>query len=138
MNTNATLLIISSLLMFTASSLANQGNANIKVDATVCEALDFEAIKLAHENRLREAGDVLDKAIAACAPDASRLTSRGVLFAAQGNNKRAEDIINSEIQLAETNGDQCRADLSRAELAVIKGGEKFANAPESCKPRAHK
>lgn len=130
------LLITGSLVMLVSSSLANAGNAKIQADPTVCEALDFEAIKLAHEKRLREAGDVLDKAIAACAPDASRLTSRGVLFAAQGNKKKAEDVINSAIRLAESNGDRCRADLSRAELAVIKGGEKLATPPESCRPHA--
>ena len=93
MNINAMLLITGSLAMFLSSSVASAGNPGIPADPTVCEALDFEAIKLAHEKRLHEAGDVLDKAIAACSPDASRLTSRGVLFAAQGNKKRAEDTI---------------------------------------------
>ena len=104
-----------------------------RADQSNCESLDTQAIKLARQNRLSEAAETLDTAIAQCSPDASRLTSRGVVAAALGDKPKAELFINRAIELAEKQGNTCRADMSRAELIVIRGGPQAKAVPESCK-----
>src|SRR5258708_27429740 len=106
-----------------------------RADQSSCESLDMQAIKLAGKNRLEEAAEVYDRAIAQCAPDASRLTSRGVLAAALGDKSKAAQFINRAMELADKHGNICRADMSRAELSVIRGGPQAKAVPESCKSK---
>jgi Flp pilus assembly protein TadD len=102
--------------------------------ADSCEQLDLRAIHLARTNQA-DAARVLDEAIAKCPPDAGRLRSRGVVYAVMGDKANAERSIEESIRLYEKNGDRCEADLSRAELATIKGRARLATRPESCASR---
>jgi len=104
-----------------------------RIDEPSCEALDLKAVKLAGQQKLMEAAEIYDKAIKQCPPDPSRNTSRGVIAAALGDKVKAEQLINEAIEIAERQGNICRADMSRGELAVVRGGAKLTVPPKSCK-----
>jgi regulator of sirC expression with transglutaminase-like and TPR domain len=98
-----------------------------------CPSLDLKATKLAAEKDLDEAAKAFDQAIASCPRDASRLTSRGVLYAAMGHREKAAETLNEAVSVAQERGDACRADLAKAELAVINGSPPLSSLPSSCK-----
>ena len=106
-----------------------------KEDKASCEELDLRAIHLGGQRRLEEAAKLMDYAIGKCAPDASRLRSRGVLYAVMGDKRSAERLIGEAIKLSETRGDKCEADLSRGELAAINGEPVPTSPPSSCRQR---
>ena len=98
-----------------------------------CSDLDGKAVELAGVGKVNEAAKLLDRAISSCPADARRLTQRGVLHAALGETADAERIIRDAIKLAEDSGDPRRAELSRAELAVVRGGSPLKELPQSCR-----
>jgi len=117
-----------------ASTTKTAGLANVPVD---CKQLELQAIKLGEKKKLLESAQLYDRVIAECPARPDTMTSRGVLYAVMGEKTKAEAIINEAIHLAERAGDQCRADMSRAELATISGGPRLDKLPISCKPIAH-
>jgi hypothetical protein len=112
--------------------LAFADGISTKEDKDSCEKLDLRAIHLSGQRRLQEAAKLMDYTIERCAPDASRLTSRGVLYAVMGDKGSAERLISEAIRFSEGRGDKCQADLSRAELAAIKGQPVPSRPPLSC------
>lgn len=132
MKRNVIRLIISTAFIV-VSCMAFGGEADVHAKTEECRRLDLAAIRFAASRKFQEAADAYDRAMKECPPDPSRMTSRGVLYAIVGQRKKAEALIGEAIALAESEGDYCRADLSRGELAVIRGGKKPVAPPESCK-----
>jgi hypothetical protein len=113
------------------SSFAIAGDA--EKGAANCEQLEIQAIKLGGAKKLQEAAKLYDRVLAECPANPGTMTSRGVLYAVMGETAKAEVIINEAIVLAESTGNQCRADMSRAELSTIKGGPRLDSLPKTCK-----
>jgi Tfp pilus assembly protein PilF len=134
---NANLLTSKSvfLALFLIACANEQHSENASMS---CEKLDLEAIRLAGHKKLQEAGAMFDRAIAQCPVDPSRINSRGVLYAAEGQPEKAEALINEAINLAEGLGDHCRADVFRADLNMVRGGPQLKALPESCRPSSVK
>jgi len=122
--------IASLLLVIALSSVASADTGTVGV--ADCAQLDSVAIQFAQRHQLDEAGKAFDRAIAQCPASPERFTSRGVLYAAMGEKVKAAALINDAILLAERTGDECRADISRAELAMLNGGKRLDVLPKSC------
>lgn len=127
--------IISSIALLAAVGNALGDDAAAKLSASECQEMDMHAIRLVGQEKLKEAAAIYERSATNCAPDPSRMTSRGVLQALLGETANAEKLISEAIDLAESRGDKCRADLSRGELQVVRGGAKQATRPPSCKRR---
>jgi tetratricopeptide (TPR) repeat protein len=107
--------------------------AYLREDMSSCGAIDLQAIKLAGQRRLSEAAELYDRAIVTCPPDASRLSSRGVLASALGDKAQAERFILQAISLAERRGDNCTAAMAHYDLEVVRGGVPQNVVPENCR-----
>ena len=133
MKINAGLSIANRIAFLALCLGACTNGAHLESSSVKCEELDMQATRLAGEQRLEEAATMYDRAMSQCPADPSRMTSRGVLYALMGQRERAERLIYEAIELAESRGEYCRADLSRAEINVIRGGAQLKTAPKSCR-----
>lgn len=109
---------------------------DIKAVPTCLTADDIAFVLAVRKKQVREAGHVLDKAIADCEPNAKRLEQRAILFAIDNKPADARRVMQQAIELAEKQGDTCQADLIRASLNVMQGGEKPTALPPSCAEKA--